>query len=102
MPTGLGPIPMRATIHLAGNQLRCDFDLPLTVGPLDAANWWWRYGDAAFVAETATAAGVRVTVNGTAEVEDPGPNVCSYRPPPFDVLGFCKGKAKAFELFPIG
>lgn len=101
MSTGLGPIPMHATPGGAEGELFIDFDLPLTPGPLNAANWLWYYAGGAYTCVTATAAGVRVTCLGFAEDPTTQPDAVSYSPPPFDVTGTCHGLAKAFSMFPI-
>jgi len=101
MPTGLGPIPMLATCHLAGAQLRVDFDLPLKAGPLDPGNWVWHFQNLQFECTAAAASGTRVTAEGTPSTESNPPDRCSYNPPPYDVLSVCAGVAQAFADFPI-
>lgn len=78
-----------------------DFDQLLKPGSLDAANWSWRYGNLRFVPTAAVAIAARVTVDATAGPGDPGPDVCSYDPPPFDVRSLDDVAAVAFAAFPI-
>lgn len=78
-----------------------DFDQALVPGVLDFANWSWRYNNVRFNATDAAALSNRVTVNGTAGAADPGANVCSFSPPPFDVTNAALTPAPAFADYPI-
>lgn len=98
----IAPTPQRAQVQLAGLRLLVDFDLPLQAGVLNAGNWGWDYSFSRFVGADATAAGLRVTVNGTNIGFGGAVNLCTFSPPPDDVVTFCGGVAKAFADFPIG
>jgi hypothetical protein len=78
------------------------FDKPLVAGVLNAGNWFVRVGGNSYGITSAISLIPAVLLTLGAPVLNPGPNVVSYSPPPFDVLS--SGSlvpAEAFSDFPV-
>lgn len=77
------------------------FSTSLTLGPLDTGNWFVRVGNRSQTIFTAVASAPDlVLLTSIGSGPNPGPDVVSYSPPPFDVIG-PPGPAPAFSDFPI-
>ena len=97
------PVPLAA--HFYGAIATVEFDRFLTSGPLDVSNWFVRYGG---LSKTVNAADAEGHVPGILDlyllaggVPNPGPDVVSYSPPPFDVVSRTGIPAAAFADYPI-
>lgn len=106
VPEAPPPVPIAATFDLAANVMTVDFDQPLQVSPLDAPNWNARIqGFRRSTTQVFTSPALpdnRVTARQwTIDLMDPGPDVVSYRPPPFDVLSVPGTPAPLFLDFPV-
>lgn len=80
------------------------FDQPLGPDPaLDTDNWFVRLSNQAYRRDAAVAAGDAVVLTLGLAIPDPGPNVVSFSPPPFDVLAAAPSfkPAPAFSDFPL-
>lgn len=97
-PDGL-PVPVLA--QWASPRARVWFSTPITAGVLDVTNWFVRVGNRSQSLFTATAIAPNyVELLSIGSGPDIGPDVVSYSPPPFDVVG-PGGPAAAFADFPI-
>lgn len=77
------------------------FSTAITPGVLALGNWFARFGNIKLGLTNATAfAPNRVQLTALGGGADPGPDVVSYSPPPFDVIG-PGGPAAAFTDFPL-
>lgn len=93
------PVPILATN--VANTLSVFFSTPITPGPISQLNWAIRLANFNRDPIVATAvAPNRVDVTHLQVLPNPGPDVVSYSPPPFDVVG-PGGPAVAFADFPI-
>lgn len=96
------PKPISATYAGGAAQLIVTFDEPLIAAPfLVAANWTIRLNGYLQQFGSGSASGDVVTINRTDNVVDPGPDVVSFTPPPFDVVGVSGVPAPAFLGFPV-
>lgn len=99
MPPDPPPVPILATN--VANTLDVQFSTVLAIGPLAAGNWTIRIGN--FDRQPTVAVVVppdTVRVTHLPVFPNPGPDVVSFSPPPFDVVG-PGGPAVAFADFPI-
>lgn len=99
VPPDLRPAPILAT--WSSPKCTVTFSQPLTPGPLNPGNWFVRVGDRSqtiFIAAAVAPNTVELTSIGSGP--NPGPDVVSYSPPPFDVTG-PTGDAQAFADYPI-
>lgn len=99
MPPDPPPVPILAT--WTNPNCFVTFDQVLGPGVLDNANWFVRVGNFSRGVATATVVPpsvVRLTTVGFGP--DAGPDIVSYSPPPFDVIG-SGGPAVAFADYPI-
>lgn len=100
----VAPAPVAAHVF-GGMQCRVHFDLPLSLGALDVSNWFVRWGGS----RRAIASADAMSFNGLEGVRlafglpfpEPGPDVVSYSPPPFDLKGLTDVPVAAFADFPI-
>jgi len=98
------PVPVKATDIALACQI--DFDRPLVPGVLNLANWSVRHSNtryAMFDAGVGPFQPESVVIHYIPPgVPDPGPDVVTYSPPPFDVVGDPDlVPAAAFTDFPI-
>ena len=102
MPVLDPPVPTLATEFL-GN-VEVTFSHNLVPGLIDPTSWSGRFTDRLFTVDSAvvTAAGVALT-NMLLGAANPGPDVVSWSPPPFDLLSDTARQvpAAAFADFPI-
>jgi len=99
VPPNLLPVPILAT--WTSPKCTVTFSQALTPGPLDTGNWFVRVGGRSqtiFLAAAVAPDKAELTSIGSGA--NPGPDVVSYSPPPFDVTG-PTGDAPAFSDFPI-
>ncbi len=97
------PVPVNAVFDSGKQQLAVTFDRLLAAGPLNAANWTWRFGNTQYIATEASAADDAVVLNGAPTGAQFGANVVNYAPPPFDVMAMSAPgtAADAFSDFPV-
>ena len=78
------------------------FDQPLVPGVVDHTNWALDFGEQVWSPTYAIATASYVTIVFEAGGPNGPFNVCSYHPPPFDVLSLATGTpAPAFSNFPV-
>lgn len=99
MPEAPPPIPIAASF--VDPVLTVQFDRQLQPGLLDEGNWVFRWANDLYFVLDATAVADTVVCNSVPDVLDPGPDVVSYSPPPFDVISLLGTPAAAFSDFPI-
>lgn len=75
--------------------------MPLVPGPIGAGNWYTRYNNLSQQCLFPTATGSTVTYSLGDVAQDPGPNVVSYSPPPFDVVAIAGPEAAGFADYPL-
>lgn len=98
------PVPIFATFAQTAKILTVTFDRRLTTAVLDGTNWDARVLGVHLsgpLGPGMTAAGSVVTGRLTGFLPDPGPDVCSFSPPPFDVLSDKGLPAAAFVNYPL-
>lgn len=80
-----------------------NFDKDLVgVGALDLANWTVRWNNLVWTVSAALAVGNQVQLAGAAGAGNPGADVVSFAPPPFDVLTLENDRpVVAFTDFPL-
>lgn len=96
------PKPIAAGINTGTGAWYVAFDRPLQAGILDADNWYLRYLSTRWVPYSAIVLGTDVTGFAAAAGAAVGPDVVSYSPPPYDVIGTNGYAAAAFADFPLG
>jgi hypothetical protein len=96
-----GPVPTAATFNTGTGILQVQFDQQLDPRTLDAANWFCWKSLNAFEGVSGSASGNTATIQMTNAGLAARPAVCSYRPPPYDVLGLDYSTAAGFEDFPM-
>jgi len=94
-------VPVAAQVTASKRIVTVTFSLPLVPGPVAPANWYTRYNNLRQECLTPVAIGSTVTYPLGATIADPGPNVVSYSPPPFDVVAASGPVAPAFADFPL-
>lgn len=97
----LPPTPISARWLPAGKRLYVTFDQSLVDGVLDRTNWQYRYANRLYVPVVCGAVGNEVQMGAFSGMLNPGPNVVSYYPPPFDVTNLDLLPAPGFVDFPI-
>lgn len=97
----LPPFPIAATLSTTTGLWTVTFDKALQPGVLDFTNWFFRAANTAWLGDFATAAGAVVAGTATQGLEDLGPDVVNFTPPPFDVLSLTGLPAVAFADFPL-
>lgn len=96
------PLPLAAHLGTPPIDVIVIFDRPLATVPiLNIANWAVRLAGVAQFVNAAAAAGYCVSLATTPGFPDPGPDVVSYSPPPFDVVGAHTVPVAAFTALPI-
>lgn len=95
------PVPIAATLALISGVWSVTFDRPLQAGPVDVPNWTFRGNGNSYDPVTAVAVLDRVQGTSTISDPDPGADVVSYAPPPFDVKSAPGIEAAAFADFPL-
>lgn len=97
------PVPISAEYIPGDDQIAIDFSENVSSLDDDASLWTARIGGFdRGVDNIADVSGVRVLLQLSGSVADPGPNVVSYAPPPFDIVSFPGGTpAPAFANFPV-
>lgn len=95
------PIPILADFDPGTGDWTCTFNKPLQPATLDFANWTIRA--LGFLRTTTAASSSGSVVSGTSVLgaADPGPDVISFTPPPFDVLDLEDRPAAAFVGFTL-
>lgn len=95
------PPPVPVLADKTNGHLDVYFSSTLTPGPLNAGNWFIREANTAWLPIGPTAVlPNRVSIDLFGLGPDVGPDVVSYSPPPFDVVG-PGGPAAAFADYPI-
>lgn len=78
------------------------FSCDLVSGPLDPTNWFARYGGYGLTPLAANAVGSEVVMTVLSGASNPGADIVSYSPPPFDVVAAYRPiPAVAFADFPL-
>lgn len=99
------PKPLDALIYAFNSLVDVTFDIPLTLVILaNAANWTVNMtGDnyPVLLASAGVAGPNIVQLTLAASVPNPGPDVVSYDPPPYDVTGVLGQAALPFAGFPL-
>lgn len=96
------PVPVQAVWQALGPFCLIYFTCDITGEPLDAGNWFFRYGGFSYTVTAAVESSGRVRLSLSAPMLDAGPDVVSYAPPPFDVLSLGGlVPAPAFADFPV-
>jgi hypothetical protein len=96
------PLPLGAAYAPLTQRLTVTWDRQLASTNLDPANWSMRYNGANYTFGGAwTAATQTIAAPSIPGSPNPGPNVCHYTPPPYDVLSHRGGVAAAFADLPV-
>ncbi len=104
MPLRDAPVPTDGLWNDTTKLLDLTFSHPIRVAaPLDTGNWFIRFSGRSQTVIAASAVGGIVRVLTSGIVSNPGPNVVSFSPPPFDVISDTVRplRAEAFTDFPI-
>jgi hypothetical protein len=99
------PVPIAAEYNTIFGQGLVTFSMPLNHAVVDGANWFVRTNNQEYAIHTAEA-GIplvdQVFIRGGLVGPNPGPNVVSFSPPPFDVTAGPRNvPAPAFADFPL-
>lgn len=97
------PVPIAAVAYIPGFRVDVTFDRPLVAGAVTPTTWFVRHGglDYGIFTSASSGAGVVIGLSGGTK-SDPGPDVVSYSPPPFDIKSLVGGvPAAAFTGFPL-
>ncbi len=95
------PGPLAAQFSAGSGVLVLTFDSALMPAMLARSNWFLRIYDQAYLILSAEAAMDSVILTGIPGMVDPGANIVSYSPPPFDVLSWQGEAAEAFSDLPV-
>lgn len=98
------PVPVSALVTppFPARFLEVTFDQPLAPGVPDLSNWTFRFAGTRYSCILpASISDNKVTLQGSNQGPDPGPDVCTYSPPPFDIENLEGAPAVAFTNFPI-
>lgn len=96
------PLPTGAIWSSFTASIALQWSIPIVDAPvLDVANWWARINNKLQVVSAVNAVANVVTLSVTDGAVDVGPDVVSYRPPPYDVVGTNGVPAPAFEDYPV-
>ncbi len=98
------PVPVSAVFNLPFMQLTVAFSHPVRFHtPNATASWFLRAGNLRWTIASVSVGPLVVLIAVTPGVGDPGPNVCSYSPPPVDVVSDTARPipAPAFSDFPV-
>jgi len=104
VPHSLPPVPILAQYPLPGGAVTVTFDQPLRPDPaLETTNWFIRHNGLSLLVLTAYVLADRVVLSHGFASGNPGPNVVSFNPPPFDVQGAAPphDPTAAFSDFPL-
>lgn len=105
MPSSLvPPVPILARYATPVGPVTVTFDQPLRPDPaLETTNWFVRRNGQAPLVQTAFADANRVVLTLGMGPGNPGPNVVSFNPPPFDVQAAAPPHepTAAFTDFPL-
>lgn len=96
------PVPVSANWESLFQQIRVVFSVPLVDMGLFTHNWTARINGHVRDIITAVVTGSTVLLGSTQGVADPGPDVVSFDPPPFDLVS--EGglvPAPAFTDYPV-
>jgi len=86
VPHSLPPVPILARYTIPVGPVTVTFNQPLRPDPaLETANWFVRHNGQAPLVHAALAVADRVVLSLGIGPGNPGPNVVSFNPPPFDV-----------------
>lgn len=106
LPSRDPPVPIDASFNIGFGLVNVQFDRDLEVGLLDPANWFVRFQNLerpVILPQVPPLGPDFVNMSTGIVVPDPGPDVVSYSPPPFDVISdtFNPTPADAFADFPL-
>ncbi len=98
------PLPLSAVFNPPLGPVTVTFSHPILSNPaLDPSNWFVRRSNNSFTFSLLKAVGGVVELTTLSPTINPGPDVVSYSPPPFDVLSDTARAvpAPAFADFPL-
>ena len=96
------PLPLTAVYQLSTGALQLTLSEPVQANPsLSILNWFLRIGPNRRTVTSASAVASSVLIATSPGPVDPGPQVISFSPPPFDVLSVPGMPMLAFAGFPV-
>lgn len=102
LPLEQPPVPISATFSVITGSIVVTFDKALTPdAALDTKLWSARKNSYVRTIANAVASGSTVTMATTQGAFQPGLDVVSYAPPPFDLLGLNGRPVEAFLNYPL-
>lgn len=96
------PVPVDAFVDFGITTLTVVFDRPLrTAAGLDLDNWYLQVSSTIpTITGVSTTGNTAIATLGVAAGGPPG-DWCSYRPPPFDIIGNLGQIVQPFEQYPV-